>query len=63
MFIVTQVYSVYGLVVFFNDDINMSENNSQRKSNKIETVYQKFISYVCEAQHVSGDTPPIIKSP
>jgi hypothetical protein len=22
----------------------------------------KFISYLCEAQHVSGDTPPIIRS-
>jgi len=22
----------------------------------------KFISYLCEAQHVLGDTPPIIRS-
>jgi len=26
------------------------------------TVYQSFISYLYEAQHVSGDTPPIIRS-
>jgi hypothetical protein len=26
------------------------------------TVYQNFISYLYEAQHVSGDTPPIIRS-
>jgi hypothetical protein len=25
-------------------------------------VYQNFISYLHEAQHVSGDTPPIIRS-
>jgi hypothetical protein len=26
------------------------------------TVYQNFISYLCEVQHVSGDKPPIIRS-
>jgi len=26
------------------------------------TVYQNFISYLYEAQHVSGDTPPIVRS-
>jgi len=26
------------------------------------TVYQNFISYLCEVQHVSGDTPPIIRN-
>jgi len=26
------------------------------------TVYQNFISYLYEPQHVSGDTPPIIRS-
>jgi len=25
-------------------------------------VYQNFISYLYEAQHASGDTPPIIRS-
>ena len=25
-------------------------------------MYQNFIPYLCEAQHVSGDTPPIIRS-
>jgi hypothetical protein len=25
-------------------------------------VYQNFLSYLSEAQHVSGDTPPIIRS-
>jgi len=25
-------------------------------------LYQNFISYLYEAQHVSGDTPPIIRS-
>jgi len=25
-------------------------------------VYQNFISYLYEAKHVSGDTPPIIRS-
>jgi hypothetical protein len=34
------------------------------KNPKDPTVYQSFISYfrVYEAQHVSGDTPPIIRS-
>jgi hypothetical protein len=27
---------------------------------KNAAVYQNFISYLDEAQHVSGDTPPII---
>jgi hypothetical protein len=26
------------------------------------TVYQNFVSYLYEAQHVLGDTPPIIRS-
>jgi hypothetical protein len=26
------------------------------------TVYKNFISYLCKTQHVSGDTPPIIRS-
>ena len=26
------------------------------------TVYQNFISYLYEVQHVSGDTPPIFRS-
>jgi len=29
---------------------------------KYATVYQNFISYLYEAQPVSGDTPPIIRS-
>jgi hypothetical protein len=36
--------------------------NSHRKSNKMQQCIQNFISYVYEAQHVSGDTPPIIRS-
>ena len=34
-------------------------------TNKIQQdkiVYQNFISYLYEAQHISGDTPPIIRS-
>jgi hypothetical protein len=38
----------------------------KKKKKKIpqdETMYQNFIiSYLYEAQHVSGDTPPIIRS-
>ena len=33
-----------------------------KKIQQDATVYQNFISYLCEAQHVSGDTPPIIRS-
>jgi hypothetical protein len=36
--------------------------NSQRKSNKMQHCIKIFISYLYEAQHVSGDTPPIIRS-
>jgi len=40
-------------------------NFSDKFTKKIQqnaTVYQNFISYLCEAQHVSGDTLPIIRS-
>jgi len=36
--------------------------NFHKKIQEDTTVYQNFISYLYEAQHVSGDTPPIIKS-
>jgi len=36
--------------------------NSYSKSQQDATVYQNFIPYLNEAQHVSGDTPPIIRS-
>jgi hypothetical protein len=32
------------------------------KIQQVATVYQSFISYLYVAQHVSGDTPPIIRS-
>jgi len=35
---------------------------STKKIQQDATVYQNFISYLYEAQHVSGDTPPIIMS-
>jgi hypothetical protein len=36
--------------------------NTHKKIQQDATVYQNFISYLYEAQHVSGDTPPIIRS-
>jgi hypothetical protein len=37
--------------------------NSYIKIQQDATVYQNFIiTYLYEAQHVSGDTPPIIRS-
>jgi hypothetical protein len=33
-----------------------------KKNQQDATVYQNFISYLHEAQHVSGDTPPIIRT-
>jgi len=36
--------------------------NTWRKIQQDTTMYQNFIHYLCEAQHVSGDTPPIIRS-
>jgi hypothetical protein len=36
--------------------------SSHKKIQQDATVYQDFISYLYEAQHVSGDTPPIIRS-
>jgi len=33
-----------------------------KKIQQDATVYQNFISYLYEAQNVSGDTPPNIKS-
>jgi hypothetical protein len=38
-------------------------NYSYRKVQRDATMYQNFIiPYLYEAQHVSGDTPPIIRS-
>jgi hypothetical protein len=33
-----------------------------KKIQQDATVYQNFISYLYEAQHISGDIPPIIRS-
>jgi hypothetical protein len=33
-----------------------------KKIQQDETMYQNFIPYLYKAQHVSGDTPPIIRS-
>ena len=38
------------------------QNNSHKKIQQDATVYQNLISYLYEAQHVSDDTPPIIRS-
>jgi hypothetical protein len=40
----------------------VNQNNSQRKSNKMQQSIKIFVSYLYETQHVSGDTPPIIRS-
>jgi hypothetical protein len=29
---------------------------------RCNSISKYFVSYLCEAQHVSGDTPPIIRS-
>jgi len=33
-----------------------------KKNQQDTTVYQNFISYLYKTQHVSGDTPPIIRN-
>jgi len=45
-------------------DVRGSVHHSKfaKKIQKDATAYQFFFSYLCEAQHVSGDTPPIIRS-
>jgi len=46
-------------------DVRESMHNSIIHIKKIQqdaTVYQNFISYLYEAQHVSGETPPVIRS-
>jgi hypothetical protein len=42
----------------------LNKKNSQRKIQQDAKMYQNFfiIPYLYEAQHVSGDTPPIIRS-
>jgi len=45
------------------DKYTQKFTNSYRKIQQDATVYQNFIiPYLNEAQHVSGDTPPIIRS-
>jgi len=46
-------------------DVNLTSTNKFIKKNQQDaTMYQNFfiIPYLYEAQHVSGDTPPIIRS-
>ena len=51
---------------FSNLDVRGSVHHSKTHKEKIRqdaTMYQNFIiPYLYEAQHVSGDTPPIIRS-
>jgi len=42
--------------------IAQNQNYFTKKIQQDATVYQNFISYLYEARHVSGDTPPIIRS-
>jgi hypothetical protein len=51
-----------------NKNCNLDVHGSVHRSiihkenpKKDATVHQNFISYLSEAQHVSGDTPPIIR--
>jgi len=59
---------LWGLNIHFCNDIwcswiRASKYNSYRKIQQDATVDQNFIIlYLFEAQHVSGDTPPIIRS-
>jgi hypothetical protein len=52
--------------MFLKHDVHGSMHHStiyKEKSNKIQQCIKKFIiPYLYEAQHVSGDTPPIIRS-
>ena len=43
----------------FIDEVN---SYFTQKIQQDATMYQHFISYIYKAQHVSGDTPPIIRS-
>jgi hypothetical protein len=57
-------YHVYSRP-FLYLDVRGSVHHSIGHIKKIQqyaTVYQNFISYLYEAQHVSGDTPPIISN-
>ena len=50
------------IVFMFVDPCIIAQFIKKKKIQQDATVYQSFISYLCEAQHVSGDTPPIIRS-
>jgi len=41
---------------------NIQQKIFRKKIQHDATVYQNFISYLYEAQHLSGDTPRIIRS-
>jgi hypothetical protein len=43
-------------------DVCDNESLFTKKIQQDATLYQNLISYLYEAQHVSGDTPPIIGS-
>ena len=46
------------LIILYQYCISMFVQKIQQDA----TAYQNFISYLYEAQHVSGDTPPVIRS-
>jgi len=56
------VYGYEGRVGPDSPGIRNTEEKFTKKIQQDAKVYQNFISNLCEAQHVSGDTPPIIRS-
>jgi hypothetical protein len=65
--ILKDLYTKYGhYTITYKLDVRGSVHHSTNKKKNVQrdaTMYQNFIiPYLYEAQHVSGDTPPIIRS-
>ena len=51
------------MVIKYTANFNYQNSVHKEKSNKMQQCIRNFIiPYLYEAQHVSGDTPPIIRS-
>jgi len=48
--------------LFYPSGCAVSQSHKNTPIQQDPTVYQNFISYLYEAQNVSGDTPPIIRN-
>jgi hypothetical protein len=60
--VISHVYYLRNFKINLNQTKLKPNYTSTKKIQQGATVHQNFISYLYEAQHVSRDTPPIIRN-